>query len=165
MDTSRLPAELEKAQELSRSGFNDVKRSIKALRPQVMEEKSFFASIHTSINEIMETTKVNIIFDNMLPPETQLESQVEISLFRAIQECITNSIRHGKAGKIEINLKQVDKHLQLMISDNGIGCANFKKGFGMKGLLERVEKLKGKVNYSSAEGKGFQTTISIPEEV
>jgi signal transduction histidine kinase len=165
MDPSRLPAELEKAQELSRSGFNDIKRSIKALRPQVMEEKSFFASIISMINETMENTNVHITLNNLLSQEVKLTSQIEIALFRVIQESITNSIRHGQADEIVIDLKQKNKMLELCIANNGIECTNIKMGYGMQGIRERIEGLDGSVEFSSSQGKGFNTKVSIPCEV
>ena len=164
MDPSRLPAELEKAQELSRSGFNDIKHTIKALRPQAMEDKSFFASITSIINETMENTKVNIAINNFLPEDLLLTSQIEVAMFRVIQESITNSIRHGQAGEIEITLQKGDNKLQLCIVDNGIGCTNIKKGYGMQGIRERIENLDGSVEFSSPQCKGFKTSVSIPYE-
>lgn len=165
LDPERLPGELVKAQELSRSGFNDVRRSIKALRPQAMEDKSFIASIVSIINDTMERTKVNITFNNLLTQDIKLPSQIEVALFRAVQESITNSIRHGQASEIGITLRQEDSTLKLSIEDNGIGCANIKKGYGMKGIRERIEDLNGNVEFSSSSGKGFKTRISIPCEV
>lgn len=165
MDPGRLPAELEKAQELSRSGFNEVKRTIKALRPQVMENKSFFTSILSIINDTMENANVHITLNNSLPDDVKLTSSIEIALFRAIQESITNSIRHGQADEIEISIKSDSGMLQLYIEDNGAGCANIKKGYGMQGIKERIESLDGSVGYSSSSGNGFKTTISIPCEV
>lgn len=164
LDPSRLPVELEKAQELSRSGLNDIKRTIKALRPQVMEDKSFFASILSIINEAMENTKVHITLNNVLPQDMKLASQVEIAIFRIIQESITNSIRHGQASEIEITIKQDNRRLQLYIVDNGIGCITIKKGYGMQGIRERMEGLKGSAEFSSSYGKGFTTKASIPYE-
>ena len=165
LDPSRLPAELEKAQGLSRSGFNDIKHSIKALRPQAMEEKSFFASIISMINKTMENTNVHITFNHSLSDDIKLASQIEIALFRVIQESITNSIRHGQASEIEINITQDNNMLLLCIANNGIGCANIKKGYGMQGIQERVESLNGSVEYLSSQDKGFKTIVSIPCEV
>ncbi|MEG0772128.1 sensor histidine kinase [Clostridium sp.] len=164
-DPSRLPMELEKAQKLSRSGFNEVKRSIKALRPQVMEEKSFFASINAIINETMENTKVKIVLNNLLPKNIKLASQHEVALFRITQESITNSIRHGQASEIEIYMEKQENDINLRISDNGYGCANMKKGYGTQGIQERVESLKGTVEFESFQGKGFKTKVLIPCEV
>lgn len=165
VDTSRLAGELEKAQEISRSGFNDIKRSIKDLRPKVMEEKTFFASIASIINETMENTNVHITLNNLLPVDIELTSQMEITLFRIIQESMTNSIRHGQATEIQIDLKLDNNMLQLHIVDNGKGCVNIKKGYGIQGIGERVESLKGKVEILSSMGRGFETKVLIPYEV
>jgi len=165
LDPSRLPVELEKAQELSRSGFNDVKRTIKAMRPQVMEDKSFFDSIISIINTSMENRELHITLNNSLSPDIKLASKIEIAIFRVIQESITNSVRHGQAGEIEIAIKQEKNMLQLYIADNGIGCTNIKKGYGMQGIRERIESLNGNAEFSSSCGKGFKTKISIPYEV
>jgi signal transduction histidine kinase len=165
LDPSRLPGELEKAQELSRSGFNDIKHSIKALRPQAMEEKTFFVSILSLINETMENTNIHITLNNLLSQDIKLPSQIEIALFRVIQESITNSIRHGQASEIEIDIRQSNNVLQLCIVNNGIGCINIKKGYGMQGIQERIESLNGNVEFTSSQGKGFKTKVSIPCEV
>ena len=164
VDALRLPAELEKAQELSRSGFNDVKRSIKALRPQVMEDKSFFDSIISIINDFMENTKVHITLNNLLPHNMKLTSQIEVAIFRAIQESVTNSVRHGKSDEIEISIKQDKNRLELYITDNETGCTNIKKGYGIQGIRERIESLSETTEFSSSYGKGFKTRISIPIE-
>ncbi len=161
-DPSRLPTELEKAQELSRSGFNDVKRSIKALRPQAMEDKTFLASISSLINETTENTKVHISLTCSLSSDIKFPSQVEIALFRAIQESITNSIRHGQPSEISISVKHDNNMVQVSIEDNGLGCSSIKKGYGMRGIRERIESLNGKVVFSSVYGRGFKTAILIP---
>ncbi len=162
LDPSRLPSELEKAQALSRSGFNDIKRSIKALRPQIMEDKSFVSSLRSVFNEVMENTEVHIALFNLLPQELKLSNQLEIGLFRAIQESITNSIRHGQAAEIKITLKQENGLITATVEDNGIGCTNIKKGFGLTGIRERIEALNGNVEFSSSYQNGFKTVITIP---
>lgn len=165
LDPSRLPPELEKAQELSRSGFNDIKHTIKALRPLAMEDKSFLSSITSVINDTMENTNVHITFNYSLPPDLKIASQIEIAIFRVIQESITNSIRHGQADEIGITIILDNDKLQLNIEDNGAGCASIKKGYGIQGIRERIESLNGSLGFSSSYGKGFKTMVSIPYEV
>jgi len=162
LDPARLPSELEKALGLSRTGFNDIKRTIKALRPQAMEDKSLFAAILSIVKDTMENTKVLITLTNCLGHDIKLSSQIEIAIFRVIQESITNSIRHGQAGEIEITINEDHIRLQLCIVDNGIGCTTIKQGYGMQGIRERIESLGGSATFSSLYGKGFKTEVSIP---
>ena len=161
-DPSRLPGELEKAQELSRSGFNDIKRSIKALRPKVMEDKSLLASVTTITNEVMENTGVNITVNSSLPLELELSTAMEVAIFRAIQESITNSIRHGHATDIIVRITQLNGSIEVIVEDNGLGCTNIKAGYGLKGIRERINALNGRAEFTSSSQNGFKTIINIP---
>lgn len=161
-DAGRLAEGLEKAQELTRSGLNDVKRTIKSLRPQALEGKSFWESILDFINNTMNNTEVHIILDSTLPQEIKLPAAVEVIIFRLIQESITNSIRHGHSNEIQISMSLENDMVQINIHDNGMGCPRIKKGFGLSGLQERVEGLGGLVDFSSSMGNGFKTKVSIP---
>ncbi len=165
LDPTRLPIEIEKAQELSRSGFNDIKHSLRALRPQAMEDKTFLASIQYLINETIKNTNVCITLRNLLSEDMVVSSNIEVALFRIIQESITNSIRHGGASSILVTIENMNGMLQLYITDNGKGCSNIKKGYGILGIQERIEDLKGSVEFTSLQGEGFKTKVLIPCEV
>jgi signal transduction histidine kinase len=164
LDPSRLPGELEKAQELARSGFGDVKRSIRALRPAAMEDKSVIDSIRSVLQETMRHADVSIDFDNRLDPLPKLSSKQEIALFRCVQECVTNALRHGQAKEIRITLLGEGNALCLTVTDNGVGCASIQKGYGIRGIRERIEGLGGSAAFSSAPGKGFTAALTIPLE-
>lgn len=162
VDIARLEAELEKAQELTRSGLNDVKRTIKSLRPQALEEKPFFESVLDLVNNTMNLAGAHIIFDNDLPPELKLSSPLEVAIFRLIQESMTNSIRHGAATEIHLSMALDDGLIRIHIRDNGQGCAKIRKGFGLRGIEERVEAMGGNAAFVSAAGNGFETRVALP---
>jgi signal transduction histidine kinase len=130
-----------------------------------MENKSFLDSIISIVNNFMKNTDIQITLNNSLPKDMKLTSQAEIAIFRVIQESVTNSVRHGKSNKVEITIKQENNKLELNISDNGTGCSNIKKGYGMQGIKERTEALDGTAEFSSSPGKGFKTRVLIPFEV
>ena len=77
-----------------------------------------------------------------------------------VHEGITNAIRHGHASRIFINFKKVDIWLVIRIRDNGIGCKDIHKGFGLTHMKERVDMLHGTVTYSS--NNGFQVVAKLP---
>lgn len=162
VDAGRLAEELEKAQQLTRSGLNDVKRTIKSLRPQVLEGKPFFESVLDFINNTMNNTEVHIILNNNFPQELKLSTTHEITIFRLIQESITNSIRHGHSKEIQITMNLKTNIILINIHDNGTGCTRIKKGFGLNGIQERIEAAGGSVDFSSTIGNGFETKVSIP---
>ena len=84
----------------------------------------------------------------------------EDTIYRIVQEGITNAIRHGHASRIFINFKKVDIWLVIRIRDNGIGCKDIHKGFGLTHMKERVDMLHGTVTYSS--NNGFQVVAKLP---
>lgn len=89
------------------------------------------------------------------------------SLFRILQESLTNVIRHANASKVTIELQQENERLVMRITDNGIGIYpgdRRNNSFGLVGVEERVHALNGEFFISSAPGKGTTLTIHIPLE-
>ncbi len=84
-------------------------------------------------------------------------------IYRICQESVTNAIKHGKAGKIAISIKNRSGLIELYILDNGKGCAKIEKGTGLSSMESRVQKLGGTINFSSFEGQeGFMVRAGIP---
>ena len=106
---------------VARQGLKDVRRSMKKLRPDTLERESLESAIEKLITETMSTSKVSIEFQSFLP-SLVFEDDEEDTIYRIVQEGITNAIRHGHASRIFINFKKVDIWLVIRIRDNGIGC-------------------------------------------
>lgn len=98
--------------------------------------------------------------------DQRLEENTETTLYRAIQEIVTNIIKHSKANKIGIQLIRHDKELSVLIEDNGVGFdtsrINEFEGIGLKNIISRVEFVNGTVNFDSTPGKGTTVVIDIP---
>ena len=145
--------------ELARKGLIDVRRSVKALRPDSLERYSLVSAIKKMVTDISDLSDIKIDlyiegqFENMNADE-------EDTIFRTVQEGITNAMRHGKAKNINISLKNLDEMISLIISDNGLGKESIYEGFGLKHIRERVELLNGEVNYQGLIG--FTMIAKIP---
>ncbi|MDO5516499.1 MAG: sensor histidine kinase [Clostridium sp.] len=144
---------------VARQGMNDVRRSVKALRPDALENLPFQEAIEKMVGEIMNASKCSICLENEIG-EMKFDSDEEDAIYRVIQEGITNSIRHGKADKIYVTLYKKKNDLILIITDNGTGCSEIKKGFGLQHMRERVELLKGSINFDGENG--FTIIAHIP---
>ena len=144
---------------VARQGLKDVRRSMKKLRPDTLERESLESAIEKLITETMSTSKVSIEFQSFLP-SLVFEDDEEDTIYRIVQEGITNAIRHGHASRIFINFKKVDIWLVIRIRDNGIGCKDIHKGFGLTHMKERVDMLHGTVTYSS--NNGSQVVAKLP---
>jgi len=94
----------------------------------------------------------------------QLDSSVAIQVFRVIQECLTNTVRHAQAQQVKIEITWQGEQLQLAVSDDGLGCDLEKKqkGFGLRGMQERIYSLGGEIELYSSAGTGFKMVAKIP---
>lgn len=94
----------------------------------------------------------------------KLPASTSIQVFRVIQECLTNIVRHANAGKVEIVLKIKEQQLFLNIKDNGQGCdfQQVKSGFGLRVMKERVSSIGGSMNLESIKNEGVVVTVVIP---
>lgn len=98
-----------------------------------------------------------------------LEQKITIQIFRIVQECLTNIVRHAQASQAAINLKidhqaGTGPELQLQITDNGQGCAadKIKTGFGLLGMRERINSLGGNFAIQTQPQQGMTITATIP---
>ncbi len=145
--------------EVARQGVTDVRRSVKALRPDALEKFDLENAISRTINEICTATSAEIeyICEARLDCFTEDEEDV---IYRIVQESITNAIRHGKADYIRISIRREQEMLKIGIKDNGIGCADIKKGFGLHHMEERLSMLNGSLSYDGRDG--FEVKAAIP---
>lgn len=96
----------------------------------------------------------------------RLDNALEISIFRMIQELITNAIKHAEASEIHISLTNHDSLLNIIIEDNGKGfnasVLPKKEGMGLRSIEKRVEHLQGTFEIDSTIEKGTNIIINIP---
>lgn len=160
IDHDKTLEAIEKTQKITRDGFLDVKRAIQALRPILIEEGNLKDSLEALFEKIENDFHVRI--NHSIYPDTINEESIKVSLYRIIQESITNSIRHGGATRIDIGLNKRDNSLELFINDNGKGCYHVQESYGLKGIRERVSACHGQIRILSNPNQGFQIQISMP---
>ena len=124
--------------------MTDVRRSIKALRPDALEKMDLDKALIQMIDEMRCATNAEILYQC----KTELNcfnEEEENTIYRIIQEAITNSIRHGKQNKYKLILTENINMLEVCIRDNGIGCINIQEGFGLYHMEERLKRLQREV--------------------
>lgn len=139
------------------------------LRPALLDDLGLVAAAQKYVENysrqykiLVELHVVNISRERFLP-------EIEITLYRILQEALTNIAKHAKASQVEITLKKQQGKLILMVKDNGIGFnAEILSGaasdtcLGIHGMHERVALLSGHFYIDSAEGEGTGITAEIP---
>lgn len=142
-----------------RKGMKDVRNSLNKMRPDFLQQYRLKEAIEKMKEEISDVTDLKINLNYQID-ETGFDTKIEDILFRVIQESITNSIRHGLATVVDIDVYKENNLLCLKIKDNGKGCKAINYGFGLKQMVERVSQIRGDINFYSENG--FTTEIKIP---
>lgn len=92
-----------------------------------------------------------------------LSHDLNLALYRTVQEALTNAIRHGKASFVRVNFWVAEGgELRLTITDNGKGAFEVVKGIGLTGMDERIGALGGRVEVGRAPEGGFSLSIAVP---
>lgn len=151
--------QLEKIGNVARQGITDVRRSVKKLRPDALEKLSLEEALQTMLDNMASASGVRIFFENQVHPLKFHEDEEE-AVYRVIQEASTNAVRHGHAGEIRICIAKKDQWLTVQVEDNGCGCGQVEKGFGLKHMEERLKLLGGKLFWDGK--KGFIIRAEIP---
>ncbi|RKZ83775.1 MAG: histidine kinase [Gammaproteobacteria bacterium] len=92
-----------------------------------------------------------------------LPDTLQVTVYRIIQECTTNCVRHAKASHVKVEMRRDEETLKFSVTDNGVGLnANLIRGFGLIGMRERVSALGGRIAFDTEEGRGLQVRVLIP---
>jgi signal transduction histidine kinase len=159
---------LQKAQKLTEEGLTAVRQSVSTLRDSPIGHKPLPATL---ANLLAETENSGIVtqFDILGEPRL-LDAKLNLTLYRAVQEGLTNIRKHARASRVDLQLdfSQADQ-VRLRLKDNGVGTAvstatdHASNGsFGLIGLRERVHLLGGHLQTETAPGNGFILTITLP---
>jgi len=160
-DLQKTKAQIIKISELAKKGLVEVRRSVSELRPDALERLSLIPAIQRLADDITECTRTKVNL-NIEGNAKKLGADEEEIIYRVIQEGITNAVRHGKANEINILFKFDNGAVNIEIRDDGIGCQFIEEGFGLKHIRERVEMLKGKVEFFSRAAEGFTIRAIVP---
>ena len=95
-------------------------------------------------------------------PEYPLDPGLISALYRCCQEGITNAVKHGKAGKVDLVLQFKSDNLILIIADNGCGSANYSPGQGLTMMNDRLLHWGAVLRHESSYEEGFLLSISCP---
>lgn len=151
--------QLELISKATRDGIKDIRRSVSELRPDALERFSLDYAINKMVTDINAVSKTRVYFDCKVE-NLKFGEDEENTIYRTIQEGITNAIRHGHAREIWITIKKENQNILVQIKDNGIGCEKMNKGFGIKHMKERIRMLSGDVTFDGSNG--FIVNARIP---
>ncbi len=150
--------------------YKVAKNMMHRLRPSILDEFGLIKALQNMIddwNSRQDDIFCHFSFSN-IPDD--LSEPVKISLFRIIQESLTNVLKHSSANEVYISMKTIRKKdteiIHLLIKDDGVGLDvdNINPGLGLLGIRERVELLGGNIELSGSKNNGLTLEINIPLE-
>ena len=159
IDTNRAKEQLNNVSVVVRDGIRDVRGSLNKMRPGALENNTLKEALIKIIREYEAISNLEIHlryeWDNI-----DLDIAKEDIVFRVIQESITNSVRHGHAKTIWIELLEEESYV-MTIQDDGVGFDELHYGYGLKQMQERLMIIGGSVRFENRDG--FYTHIEIPK--
>jgi PAS domain S-box-containing protein len=142
----------------------EVRQLISGVRPPILDESGIVDAITHLVNDQSREKTPEIEFHYEVGFE-RLDSILENSIYRIVQEGLANACKHSNSKKVRIELEEHDQHLYIKIQDWGIGFdpENVKETcYGLAGIRERVRLLDGKVIINSAPKKGTLIAVELP---
>jgi PAS domain S-box-containing protein len=164
-DSEKTASTIELTKSFVESTIDEVRRMSNNLMPSSLVEFGIVTALRNLVEQSSVNSAMTITFDHKSVPKN-LDEKIQMYLFRITQEAIHNSVKHAEATMLQILLLCEDKSLILLIEDNGKGFqgnhATLVKGNGLYHMRERVQMLKGTIDFTSNTNKGLTIHIKIP---
>ncbi|MEW5921133.1 MAG: GAF domain-containing sensor histidine kinase [Bacillota bacterium] len=146
----------------------DIRRILYDLRPLILDNYGLFPAVESYVQNLQGKNNISVeltIHGN----NKSLTSRIEITLFRILQEALTNVLKHANASSARVELITEANMVSLTVEDNGSGLdtsllstANYQDRLGLAGIQERALLLNGTCNIVSHPGKGTCISVAIP---
>lgn len=153
---------LARAKELGSKSLNDVRQSVSTIRYHPLQGKTLEEAISILLQDFHRSHGITPISHINL--ECPLPSDVIISIYRIIQESLTNISKYAKASEVKIELTTNKSGFRLIIADNGQGfdVSGNTTGFGLQSMRDRTLALGGEFHIHSDHGAGCEIIVDIP---
>lgn len=159
---------LNQLQVLTSDSLRELQRIISDLRPAHLDDLGLSATLRWYASRLQEMVRLNIRVD-ISGQEHALDETIKITVFRIIQEALTNIIKHSRATSARVNLEYREKAVYILVRDNGIGfdmdAVESRIGrvsLGLAGMAERAALLGGTVEVHSRPDYGTEVEAVIP---
>ena len=159
-----LSSEFQKIERMLDNAGKEVRNISHQMIPKELEQFGLIPAVEGMLNLNLEHSQIAYQFEHS-GFEERIGSQIELILFRVLQELVSNVIKHSKASELNVQLVKVKSHVVLNVSDNGVGFDVEKKeknGIGLLNIASRIDGIKGHLHYESEPGSGTSVTIRTP---
>ena len=158
-DQEKISHKISKCSDIAKESLSNIRKSVKALKPKSIEQFPLIKSLEELVKSSKEKFNIDIFLE-IKGEIKKVNPEQGAVIYRAIQEAITNSIKHGKSNMIEIFVSFSEDEISVIIRDNGCGCEKIVYGNGLEGMSDRVLMFGGVIKVEGKEG--FKIKIKMP---
>ncbi|MEZ4749391.1 MAG: PAS domain S-box protein [Bdellovibrionota bacterium] len=164
--TQEMHEKLGKMDEIIDSTIKTVRKISSDLRPGALDDLGLTAAIEWQVKDFQDRTGIQCDFVNGIGDAALEKQDASVTLFRALQEALTNVMRHAKASSVKVVLEEIDENRVLEVWDDGIGITEdqivSRQSLGLKGIRERVAHVGGLVQIERWEPTGTMVRVQVP---
>ena len=144
-------------------GLENVRRISYNLLPPTLSRYGLWEALKELAKRVNDSGQMSIVVDFSPIEHHRFDANSELSIFRVIQELISNTLHHSGASEITISSKQ-NAHLEIEYSDNGKGITDQSQlqGLGMINMQSRIQTINGALSISQNESSNFLARLTIP---
>ncbi|HDR7710017.1 TPA: hybrid sensor histidine kinase/response regulator transcription factor [Bacillus cereus] len=155
--------QLDSLLQLARNSMEEVRLYLHQLDLS-QESLPLATTLQQLTEEFKKHAKVNVR-TRIIGEEYMVSKQSKMTLYRSLQESLTNAVRHGHSTEIIVSLHFEPQQIRLDVQDNGCGVEEWKGGFGLTAMKERVSQSQGRVIVYSKKGEGTLISCVLPKQV
>lgn len=160
---TRLAKALDAIRVQARTGLFDTRRALRLLRSAESHLPRGVKAIRQMTDFFQRATGVTVKTNVLVANRIVEHPALFLTIYRFIQESLTNAFRHGRATSVEVRLSTDQDWLDVSVSDNGKGTDQVKEGIGLQGMRERIEELGGELSYYTSSGFSVAARLPVPE--
>jgi signal transduction histidine kinase len=151
-----------RASEMIGRALSQVRDISNLLRPRVLDDLGLLPALRALADDFGRRTRIEITLE-CDPPLLRLPDDIQVVIYRVVQEALTNVARHAQAHRVHISLSVDAERIRLAVRDDGHGTrGESTPHLGLLGIHERVSALGGTLRIEGAEGHGFLIEAVIP---
>jgi signal transduction histidine kinase len=160
---ARVGAAVAESKKLVDSMFRTVRDLALGLRPSMLDDFGLHAALEWYVRDVMNRYGLDVEL-RMEGDFDALPERHRTCVYRAVQEALTNCVRHAKAHSVKVRVTKDGDYLDVTVTDDGVGLDSTRRraGLGLRGIEERVKELQGVVTIERAGTRGTKLAIRLP---
>jgi signal transduction histidine kinase len=162
-DAARMTTSIDAALSQIELSIRNLQALITELRPAALDQIGLVPALETLLERVAATSGMDV--ESRIALECRrFDPETERTLYRLVQESLTNAMKHASAGRVTVELVETAGSVSLCVADDGAGFdpAQIREGFGLMGMHERAALLGGTVSVASVPGEGTTVRAEVP---